>query len=139
MIKFFKGFLSFFTTITTAILIIVAVDIGISDYGTMPDNLPLRIIAAGFITSAVTAAAFSIDIKTRKQYFIMTAVHYVLLCGIMSGLGIWFGWISAEVLGVLIMCGYVAAVYIIVFVITYLLQKKEADELNRALKERNGK
>ncbi len=139
MLKILKTFLSFFTTITTAILIIVSIDTGLNDYTSIPQNCHLRIIIAGFVTAAVTTAVFSFEIKTRKQYLIITAVHYVLLCGIMVGLGISFGWIDPAVLGIFIMCLYVAGVYGIVSAVMYVLEKKEADELNRALRERKKK
>lgn len=135
--KFLKSFISFFTVITTAILIIVAIDTALAGYESINRYIALQVLGAGAITALVTALIFCVNIKTKKQFFILTTLHYVLLCSVMITLGVWFGWIKFSVLGALMMAIYVAAVYIIVSVLMYILAKKEADELNRALNERN--
>ena len=137
--KFFKGFLSFFTTITTAIAAVVGIACLTSSVENCPPYITLQIIGAGALTALITAAVYSFEFKSRKHFIIMTAVHYVLLCGAMDVIGIMFGWISADVSGIVLMSVYVAVVYVIVYTITYILMKKEADELNRALSERNRK
>ncbi len=138
--NFLKMFLHFFVTITTAIVFVVAIDGAINDYEMIPKYTLLQILGAGVLTALVTTAVFSYEPKTRKQYLIQTAVHYIVLCGIMIGAGIMFGWIDATLFGIMMMCVYVAVVYFIVFVISYLLLKKEADRFNEAInRRRNGK
>ncbi len=137
--KFFKGFLSFFTTITTAIAAVVGISNLVGGIESCPSYIVLQILGAGAVTALITAAVYSVEFKSVKHFIIMTAVHYVLLCGAMSVIGMMFGWISTDIVGVMMMCIYVAVVYVIVYSITYILAKKEADELNRVLNERNRK
>ena len=137
--KFFKCFLSFFTTITTAITAVVGISCLISGVENCPPYITLQILGAGAVTALITAAVYCIEFKSIKFFIILTAVHYVLLCIVMAVIGIMFGWISADISGIVMMCIYVAAVYAIVYTITYILMKKEADELNTALNERNRK
>ncbi len=134
--NFFKRFLLFFTAISTAILIICTIDIAVSDYETIQHDLTLKILGAAAVTAIITAAVFSREPESRKQHIIFSAVHYVLLCITMAFIGIAFEWISPNPFGVALMCLYVAAVYAIVFGISYMIMKKEADELNEAISKR---
>lgn len=137
--KFFKSFLSFFTTITTAIAAIVGVISLISGVEVCSPYITLQILCAGTLTALLTAAVYSVEFKSKKHFLVIIATHYVLLCITMNVIGIMFEWINATAIGILMMCVYVAIVYIIVYAITFVLMKKEADELNRALNERNKK
>ena len=56
----------------------------------------------------------------------------------MIGFGIWFDWMNFNLEGIVMMTTSVAAVYLITFLLNYILIKKEADDINEALKERNG-
>lgn len=136
--KFFKNFLSFFTSITTAITVVVAIVTVVGDYTEISHFLALQILGAGSVTALITAAVYSFEFKNKKDFIIKTAVHYVLLCTAMNIMGIMFNWTGSDIRGIVMMCVYVAVVYFIVYSITYTLYKKEADELNRALEERNG-
>lgn len=111
----------------------------IGGYAELSPYIVLQILGAGAVTALLTAAIYSVEFKSRKHFLVMTAIHYVLLCIIMNVLGTAFGWISVTVIGIVMMCVYVAVVYVIVYAITYVLMKKEADALNRALNERNRK
>lgn len=135
--KFIKSFLSFFTAITTAIAAVVGIVSLISGVDSLPPFMLLQILGAAAATTLITVIIYSVEFKSRKHFIAMTAIHYVLLCITMNVIGIMFGWISAAVNGIVLMCIYVAVVYAIVYTITYILMKKEADELNRALNERN--
>ncbi len=135
--RFFKYFISFFTTITTAILFVVAVSTAMNDSKTICRNILFHVLGAGAITAFVTALFFYREIKSRKQYLLITAAHYVVLCVIMIFWGLQFGWISLSFNGIIMMIIDVALVYIITALCSYLLLKKEAEEINRALIERN--
>lgn len=137
--KFLKAFLNFFTSITTAITAVLSVVVLVSGYEGLSPFITLQILSAGAITALLTAAVYSVEFRSKKHFLIMTAVHYVLLCITMAVLGAVFGWTGTSVPGIVMMCIYVAVVYIIVYAITYVLMKKEADKLNRALNERNRK
>jgi uncharacterized membrane protein len=135
--KYVKNYISFFTAIATAILIIVTIDGAINSYDSVPKYLPLEILAASALTALITTIILCREIKTRKQFLISFLVHFLLLCVAMIGLGLLFGWISATFGSIICMIFYVALVYVIVFAINYILAKKEADELNEALNKRN--
>ena len=136
--KFLKSFLGFFSVITTAVLIVVTVTV-ISGYESLSPYITLQVLISGAVTAIVTAAVYSVDFRSRKHFIIMTLIHYILLCIVMGTLGVLFGWIDKNPAGIIMMCIYVAVVYAIVFGMTYILAKREADELNRALDERNKK
>ena len=134
--NFIKGFLNFFTTITSCILLMVAVSYTFGDYCSMSENILWDIIISGAVTALVTAAVYSVEFRSKKHYAVMTVLHYVLLCGVMIFLGANFGWIIFDFEGILMMIIDVALVYVMVFIITYLVCKKEADKLNEALERK---
>jgi lysylphosphatidylglycerol synthetase-like protein (DUF2156 family) len=136
--KYIKSYISFFTAIATAILVIVTIDAAIHSYESVPKYMPLEILASSALTALITTIILCREIKTRRQFLISFLVHFLLLCAVMIGLGLLFGWIDASVGNIFGMIFYVALVYVIVFAINYILAKKEADELNEALNKRNG-
>jgi uncharacterized membrane protein len=135
--KYIKSYISFFTAIATAILIIVTIDGAINSYDSVPKYLPLEILAASALTALITTIILCREIKTRKQFLISFLLHFLLLCVVMIVLGLMFGWINDSFGSIICMIFYVALVYVIVFAINYILAKKEADELNEALNKRN--
>lgn len=137
MMRFIKTFVNYFATITTAILIVCALDIQFVGYESLDKLILWQIIFAGAVTALVTAVFFLKDIKSMKQYIIVSVIHYFCLCAIMIFFGMQFGWIGKDMLSCTLMAVMVAAVYAMTFLMNYILQKKEADEINKALKERN--
>jgi hypothetical protein len=136
--KYIKSYISYFTAIATAILVIVTIDAAISSYESVSKYLSLEILGASALTALITTIILCREIKTRKQFLISFLVHFLLLCGVMISLGLLFGWIDASFGSILGMILYVAFVYVIVFAINYILAQKEADELNEALEKRKG-
>jgi uncharacterized membrane protein len=135
--KYVKSYISFFTAIATAILIIVTIDGAINSYESVSKYLPLEILGASALTALITTIILCREIKTRKQFLISFLLHFFLLCVVMIVLGLMFGWINDSFGSIICMILYVALVYVIVFAINYILAKKEADELNEALNKRN--
>lgn len=136
--KFIKYFLSFFCTITTAIVFVMQLNLLTAENPVISTSVFWQILLSGFITSVVTTLGFSFNFRTKAQAAVASLIHFAVLCAVMVGLGIWFGWMDISLEGILSMCVSVAIVYVMVFAISYIQMKKEADELNRALKERNG-
>lgn len=135
--KFFKTFLNFFAIITLGITIVCGLNlITANDTYIVPKHILLQVAAAGAITALITAAVFYKEPKTTKQFWIVTAIHYVLLCGIMILIGLWFDWLSLDLKGILSMVISVALVYALTFILNYILAKKDADEINKALQRR---
>ena len=137
--RFIKSFISYFTTITTTVLALVGITTAIEGYEHLSKYILFQILASGAATAFITTLILCREIRTRKQFLLLTALHYVLLCGTMIGLGVWFDWIESSFAGIVEMAAYVAVVYVVVFLTTYFLRKREADAINRALRKRNNK
>ena len=134
--RFIKGFISYFTTITTTVLALVGIITAVEGYECSSKYILFQILGAGAATALITALVLCREIRSRKQFLLLSALHYVLLCGAMTGLGLWFGWLERTFAGIALMAFYVAVVYVFVFLITYFTGKREADAINRALRER---
>lgn len=134
--KFIKEFMTFFVNITTGILIVCALNFAISDSAAIPRNTLWQILLAGGVTALLTTIVYRREISSTKQFLLLVAVHYTLLCVIMILFGVWFGWMSLNFAGILMMMVSVAVVYGFTFFCRYLLAKKEADYFNKALQDK---
>ena len=74
--------------------------------------------------------------ETKKRFVLYTALHYVVLCIVMSVIGMLFDWVSKTVLGVLLMCLSVAAVYAFTMAVTYFTSKRDADDLTKLIRSK---
>ena len=134
--RFIRSFIGYFTTITTTVLALVGITTAIEGYEHLSKYILFQILASGAATAFITTLILCREIRSRKQFLLLSALHYVLLCGTMIGLGLWFDWTERSFVGIALMAFYVAVVYVVVFLTTYFLGKREADAINRALKER---
>lgn len=128
MSEVFKWFLY----ITTGILIVTAIMYTVSGETTMPVNTLWKILLAGVLTTGVTVC-----FKPWKDWapwgFL---VHYLALCVVMVFCGSMFGWIDFKWLGILFMMLDVAVVYTIAFGAYWLVDLRQAKEINERLKEK---
>ena len=134
--RFIRSFIGYFTTITTTVLALVGITTAIEGYEHLSKYILFQILASGAATAFITTLILCREIRSRKQFLLLSVLHYILLCGAMIGLGLWFGWTDRSFVGIALMAFYVAVVYVFVFLITYFTGKREADAINRALKER---
>ncbi len=134
--KFLKTFVNFFSTITLGILIVCTLNIYANGITQVPSLMLPQVLLAGFTTALVTTIIFSFDPRSKRAFLLTCAIHYIMLCIIMIVFGAWFGWIPLGLGGILTMVISVAAVYAFTFCLTFLLMKKEADALNKALEQR---
>lgn len=134
MIKIFTEFVKYFMNITTGILIICAVN----SFGTemLSGKVLWQILIAGAGTALLTTIIYNKEVSTTKGFVLMTAVHYILLCVIMIIIGITFDWMSFNLSGIIMMVISVALVYVFTFFGRYIIDKKEADSFNKALKNK---
>lgn len=137
--KYIKSFFEFFTAITTAILIIISIVTAIGGYEHLSRWITLQVLGAGAVCALITVIVLAREPKNQKQFFFTTVIHYILLCTAMIFMGVAFNWVSPEISGIIAMLVEVAVVYGIVYTITYITEKKEADKLNRALEKRRKK
>lgn len=134
--NFIRKFLSMFPIITTCVLVIAALE---TLDGYIDPLAPIKVLAAGALTALVTAAIFPYEACSRREFWVRTVAHFVLLLGTMVLLGLWFGWIDFSLIGIGYMALSVSGVYACVFAVSYFLDKSSADELNRKLAEKRAR
>ncbi|MBP0963908.1 MAG: DUF3021 domain-containing protein [Oscillospiraceae bacterium] len=137
--KFITEFLEYFVIITTGVLIICAINISLSE--THGESLEVgvtlwEIVGAGAATAFVTALVYRRECNTKKKFIAMVIIHYILICAIMIFMGVSFGWMDLNIGGIIMMTVSVALVYLFTYVISYISAKHQADEFNKALKEK---
>ena len=121
-----------FLYITTGILIVTAIMFSIIGEETMPVNTLWKILLAGILTTAVT-----ILFKPWKDWgWLGFLLHYLALCVVMVICGTMFGWIHFGLSGVTGMMIDVAVVYMIAFGAYCLVDRKQAEDINKKLRER---
>lgn len=137
--KFFTEFLKYFVIITTGVLLMCAVNVSMSEnHG---ESLALdvtlwQILGAGAVTAFVTALVYKRECNTKKQFIAMGMIHYILICVIMVTLGVLFGWMDLNIGGIIMMTVSAALVYLFTYAVRYFSDMRQADEFNRALKEK---
>lgn len=137
-IKAFAGWLvEWFVFIAAGILIICTIHFSVlSDGGDIPgDTLP-QILLSAFLTAVVTAVFVLLEPVKKSSVIICMILHFFCLAGTMIVCGIRFGWIDFESFGIMDMLLSVAAVYVFVVIVYYILDKHRADQINRRLKEK---
>ena len=137
--KFFTEFLKYFVIITTGVLLMCAVNVSLSETGgeSLAVGITLwQILGAGAVTAFVTALVYMRECKTKKQFIVMVIIHYILICAIMVTLGVLYGWMDFNIGGIIMMTVSVALVYLFTYAVRYFSDIRQADEFNRALKEK---
>lgn len=131
-----KDFVQWFVYITSGILIVCAVNFSLYGDGTIPCYTLWEILLSAFLTTFVTVLLMP-DGKTGIKHMILGRMfHYICLSVVMIGCGTLFGWMNINIEGIVMMLVSVGCVYLFSFGIGYLLDKKIADDVNRALQER---
>ena len=95
-----------------------------------------EIPAAGLVTALIATAMLFKEQRTRKGIAAVTVLNYILVSAAMVALGLLFGWIEFEIKQILLMFACVVFVYAFTVIISYFTLKKEADEINEALKNK---
>ena len=127
-------FIKWFFYITTCVLFVCAANIQILGGETVPTITLWQILLSGFFTALVTVILRPGEQDGGRIVLIKIIVHYFVLCGVMIGCGYRFGWMDLNLNGILMMAVSVAVVYLMVFLASYWLDKKQADEINKKLK-----
>lgn len=136
MPEFLKKFISFFITINSGILLVI----GLFTIGdeTIPADYIWKIFIISALTALVTAGVFSINPKRPMKRYVNVLIfigHFISLCAIVFIGGTKFGWFDFSVKGLLWVAGSVGVVYIFTALIYIFSAKKEAKDLNAALKD----
>lgn len=146
-----KNLVKWFLYISTGVLIVVAANMKIAGEDMIPADTLWQILLSALLTSLVTAVLYPGDdiyggrplfLKAggngKAVIFIRIFLHYAALCAVMLVCGQQFGWIRLNGAGVVLMLVSVAAVYLFAFLAYYIIDMKQADEINRRLKEKYG-
>lgn len=129
-------YIKWYMYITTSILIVCAVLFHISGEETIPVETLWQILLSGFLTTLVTVLPIFRECSRKSTAIIKHILHYVLLCAVMFLCGKWFGWMDFELEGIAMMAGAVAVVYLLSFGAYYMIELKQASDINRKLKEK---
>lgn len=134
--KFFTEFLKMFTYITTGTAVAFAAYTLIVGYEMVAVYTVAEIPLVGIIMSFITTATIQREYSTNKGMAFAFACHYIFVSISMVGLGIHFEWVRPVPEEILLMLGCVAFVYAFSFAMFFVSMKREANQINTALKER---
>lgn len=134
--RFLKDLLRNFAYVTTGTVIAFAVYTAIIGVKEVPIIMVAEIPVAGIVTALIATAMLFKEQRTRKGTAAVTVLNYILVSAAMVALGLLFGWIEFEIKQILLMFGCVVFVYAFTVIISYFTLKKEADEINEALKNK---
>lgn len=134
--RFLKDLLRNFAYVTTGTVIAFAVYTAIIGVKEVPIIMVAEIPAAGLVTALIATAMLFKEQRTHKGTAAVTVLNYILVSAAMVALGLLFGWIEFEIKQILLMFACVVFVYAFTVIISYFTLKKEADEINEALKNK---
>lgn len=134
--KKLREFFLWFTTITTGILLICAIQFSLQPDGMVQGNMLWHILLSGGCTAAATTLLLPPEDCGKTRFILGIIVHFLVLCVIMVFFGTRFRWITFTVEGVLGMAFCVAFVYGFSVISTVISHKREAEEFNAALQKK---
>lgn len=134
--RFLKDLLRNFAYVTTGTVIAFAVYTAVIGVKEVPIIMVAEIPAAGLVTALIATAMLFKEQRTRKGTAAVTVLNYILVSAAMVALGLLFGWIEFEIKQILLMLACAVFVYAFTVIISYFTLKKEADEINEALKNK---
>ncbi len=136
--KTLVNFVKWFLYITVGIFIVCGISYRITGLETVTVDVFGMILLSAFFTTLVTVLILPREEDGKGKFCVKLALHYIMLCVIMSFLGAKFGWIYFDLTGIGMMAIDVGLVYLLVFIAHYIIDIKQADEINRMLQEKYG-
>lgn len=130
--------IKWFLYITTGILIVVSLSYTLAGEESVPTIALWYILLAGFLTTIVTVILVPGDDEKPLVGGLKMLLHYIALCVVMVICGTMFGWMTFCLEGVIMMCVDVALVYGICLFAYCIVDRKQADAINKKLKEKYG-
>lgn len=134
--KFIETTIRYFFYITTAILMLCAFMYGTSDVEEISVDILLGIVISGAVTALITSIFVVVQESGNINMILSMILHYIALCVVMIVMGERLGWVKYEVGQVVNMCIDVAIVYAITFIFGYKMDQKDAEDINKKLKEK---
>ncbi len=136
--KTIGNFIKYFLYITVGIFVVCGISFTLSGMETVSVDTFGMILLSAFVTALLTVFLLPAEEDGKGKTLVKYAMHYIILCIIMSFLGIKFGWIPFEVIGICLMAVDVGLVYFIVFISSYIIDNRQAGEINKRLQEKYG-
>ena len=131
-------FIKWFIYITIGIFLVCAISFTLEGATEMPVNTFWKVLLEGLVATVVTVPLQPGEDDGVGRGWAKFILHYLSLCIIMCGFGIWFGWIRYSVVGILVMAVDVAIVYALCTTIYYLVDVRQAKGINKVLQEKYG-
>ncbi|MDE6713354.1 MAG: DUF3021 domain-containing protein [Lachnospiraceae bacterium] len=134
----FGNFIKRFLYITVGIFVVCGAGYKIAGAETVTVDIFGMILLSAFATTLATVLILPRENEGKVKSWMKFILHYMVICVIMSFLGIRFGWVDFGFAGIVTMVIYVGLVYLLVFIFYYLIDKKQAGEINKMLQEKYG-
>lgn len=134
--KIISSFIKWYFYITTGILFVCAINITLSREENIPSNTLWKVLLSGFLTTAVTIGFLLRESDSKFVMIYRMILHYLALSIVMILSGRWFGWLEFDISGIVMMLLSVAVVYFLTSFAYYILDRKEAQEINQKLNEK---
>lgn len=133
-----SNFVKWFLYITTGIMIVCGINYTLAGIETVTVDVFWKILFCGFATTLVTVLLLPREEDGKIKSYIKFALHYITLCIVMIPVGVWFGWISFQPGGIIIMMADVGGVYFAACLAYYIIDCRQAEEINKGLREKYG-
>ena len=134
--RIISRFIKWYMYITTGILIVCAVNITLEGDGMISVSTLWEILLSGFLTAIVTLVFSLAKDSNKYKSWWGFFLHYVSLCAVMITCGKRFGWLRYNAEGICMMLLSVAVVYAMSAGTYFLLDVRQADEINQKLQEK---
>lgn len=134
--KFFTEFLKMFTYVTTGTAIAFAIYTSVVGYEMVAVYTVAEIPLVGIIIALITTATIQREYSTSRGQLLAFVAHYIFVSASMVGLGILFEWVRPVPMEILLMLICVVFVYAFSVAMFFVSMKREAAQINKALKER---
>ncbi len=136
--KTLGNFIKWFVYITVGILIVCGISYRMAGNETVTVDVFWMILLSAFVTTLVSVLILPKEEEGKVMSGIKFVLHYIVLCVIMCFLGERFGWIDYDLAGVVGMIIRVGVVYLLAFMAYYIIDIKQASDINRMLQEKYG-
>lgn len=136
--KTIGNFVKWFLYITVGILIVCGISYRIAGIETVTVDVFGMILLSAFVTTLATVLILPKEEDGKGKSCVKFVLHYIVLCVIMCFLGEWFGWIDYDLAGVGGMAIDVGLVYLLAFIAYYIIDIRQAAEINKILQEKYG-
>lgn len=134
--KIISSFIKWYFYITTGILLVCAINMTLLREENIPSDTLWKILLSGFLTTVVTMFFLFRESDSKFVMIYRMILHYLALSIVMILSGRWFGWLEFDISGIVMMLLSVAVVYFLTFLAYYILDRKEAQEINQKLNEK---